>query len=479
VLVSAFVSQRIGIAAIFGAFIFGLIMPRYEGLTEAVRGRFEDFVVIVLLPLFFVVTGLKTQVGSLNRLSLWGFALLLFAVALTGKWLGAMLAARYGGFSWRDSSAIGALMNTRGLTELIVLNIGLDLGIVSPALFTMLVVMALVTTFMAGPALRLIDPKRELSEPPEEELREARVAEKEEPVAVPSRSILVAPQDTKNLESLLALAVPLAKSTPPRELILAEVVVPTRFVTGALYDERDVNEANARLVERRRQLEAEGVAARTAAFTSVSPGSDYVRLASQQEVDLVMLDGRRPLLGEGVPRGPVGEVLEKAPCDVGILVERQTLPELDAEHPIYVPFGGAEHDWAALELAAWIASVRDAPLRMLGAATAPGEDASPILADASLVVQQLAGIPVEPRVVDLSNGGMIQATAGAGLLVVGLSERWREEGLGEVRSTIAKRAEVPILFVRRGTRPGALTPREADAKVFSWSRAAGSAPVAR
>ena len=199
VLLSAFVSQRIGIAAIFGAFLMGLIMPRYADLTGDVRRRFEDFVVLVLLPLFFVVTGLKTDIGSLNRPVLWLLTLALIGVAIAGKWFGAMFSAKYGGFSWRDSSAIGALMNTRGLTELIVLNIGLDLGVISTTLFTMLVVMALVTTFMAGPALRLIDPRRELSAPPEEELREAlRTTEKELQMPVPERSILVGQQDPKN-----------------------------------------------------------------------------------------------------------------------------------------------------------------------------------------------------------------------------------------------------------------------------------------
>ena len=174
VLLSAFVAQQIGIAAIFGAFVMGLIMPRRAGLTADVSARFENFVVLVLLPLFFVVTGLRTEVNALNRPVLWAITLLLIAVAIVGKFVGAMLAARYGGFSLRDSAAIGALMNTRGLTELIVLNIGLDLGVISTQLFTMLVVMALVTTFMAGPILRLIDPRHELSEPVEEELRKAR-----------------------------------------------------------------------------------------------------------------------------------------------------------------------------------------------------------------------------------------------------------------------------------------------------------------
>src|SRR5207247_3536099 len=110
VLFSAYVAQQIGIAAIFGAFIMGLIMPRRAGLTADVSRRFENFVVLVLLPLFFVVTGLKTQVTALNRPSLWLLTLLLICVAVAGKFLGAMFAARYGGFSLRDSSALGALM---------------------------------------------------------------------------------------------------------------------------------------------------------------------------------------------------------------------------------------------------------------------------------------------------------------------------------------------------------------------------------
>jgi Kef-type K+ transport system membrane component KefB len=479
VLLSAYVSQQIGIAAIFGAFLTGLVMPRYAGLTEDVRGRFEDFVVAVLLPLFFVVTGLRTDVGQLNRPVLWLLCLLLIGVAIAGKWLGAMLAARYSGFSVRDSAAIGALMNTRGLTELIVLNIGLSLGMISPALFTMLVVMALVTTFMAGPTLRLIDPRRELSEPPEEELRRAvRVSEEQLTIPVPLRSILVAPQDERNFEALLSLALPIAKSTPPRELILVEVVVPDRYVTGVLYDQRDTQEVSERLDGRRSELIEQGVATRAVAFTSVLPGRDYVRMASEEEVDLIMLDGRRPLLGGGIPRGPVGEVLEKAPCDVAVLVEREGVPEVDAGHPIYVPFGGAEHDWAAVELAAWIASVRKAPLRLLGAAAGPdGGETSRRLAQVSLVVQQLAEIQAEPLLVDLSDGGVIRATADAALLVIGLSERWRTEGLGDVRSAIAGRASAPILFVRRGTRPGALTSGATGVTRFSWSRVAGSVPV--
>ena len=187
----------------------------------------------------------------------------------------------------------------------------------------------------------------------------------------------------------------------------------------------------------------------------------------------MLLDGRRPLLGDGVPRGAVGEVLDDAPCDVAVLVERAGgCRRSTPQHPVVVPFGGGEHDWAALELAAWIATAHDAPLKLLGASGA--RTAAATRAACSLRLARRAAARrrrAEPVLVDLANDGLLRATEGAGLLVVGLSERWRDEGLGPVRSAIAKAAPAPILFVRRGTRPGALAPRTGDLQKFAWSRA--------
>jgi len=337
--------------------------------------------------------------------------------------------------------------------------------------------MALVTTFMAGPALRLLDPKEELAEAPEEEFRRARLAGPMPETIVPQRSIIVAPQDDKSVDALLALAEPLGRSQPPRELILVRLVPPSGLATGLAPDDREIARATAELNRRRELLSEHGVQSRAVAFTSPDVGSDLVRLCNEQDVDLVILNGRRPLIGEGVPRGEVGTVLQKAPCDVAVLVEREGIPTIDADHPVFVPFGGADHDWAALELAAWIASVREAPLKLLGAShdgasgNGGGEsrDASRLIANASLVVQQLAGIPAEPVLVG-SGPELVEAARGAGVLVVGLSDRWREEGLGLVRSEIAKQALAPTLFVRRGRRPGALAPRD-DQTRFKWSSA--------
>ncbi|MBK7307902.1 MAG: cation:proton antiporter [Chitinophagaceae bacterium] len=156
-IVSAYVTSVIGIHALFGAFMAGVIMPSSFNFRKIVIDKIEDVSIILLLPLFFVITGLRTQIGLINEGHLWitfGWILL---VAVAGKFGGSALAARMVGQSWKDSLSIGVLMNTRGLMQLIVLNIGYDLGILSPEIFAMMVLMALVTTFMTGPALDLIN----------------------------------------------------------------------------------------------------------------------------------------------------------------------------------------------------------------------------------------------------------------------------------------------------------------------------------
>ncbi|MCZ0987168.1 cation:proton antiporter [Streptomyces diastatochromogenes] len=151
---SAFVTDRIGIHALFGAFLFGVVTPRGSRAVELSAARLRAFTVPVLLPLFFVSTGLKTDVALLTGDSTqWLWAAAVLAVAGLGKWGGSTAAARLAGETWRDAMSIGALMNCRGLTELVALNLGLQLGVIGPALFTILVLMALLTTAITSPAL--------------------------------------------------------------------------------------------------------------------------------------------------------------------------------------------------------------------------------------------------------------------------------------------------------------------------------------
>jgi Kef-type K+ transport system membrane component KefB len=156
-LLAALCTEIIGIHALFGAFLAGVVMPTAPSFRAHLRSRIEDLSLIVLLPLFFAFTGLRTQVGLLNAPGLWGVCALIIAVAVLGKYGGTLFAARATGHSWLDSHRLGFLMNTRGLMELVALNIGYDLGILSPEVFTMLVLMALVTTFMTGPGLTWVE----------------------------------------------------------------------------------------------------------------------------------------------------------------------------------------------------------------------------------------------------------------------------------------------------------------------------------
>jgi Kef-type K+ transport system membrane component KefB len=156
-LISSYLTEIIGIHALFGAFVAGVIMPDNMKFRKMFIEKIEDVSLVVLLPLFFVFTGLRTEIGLLNSPELWKVCGLIILVAVVGKFIGSALAAKFVGQNWRDSLTIGALMNTRGLMELVVLNIGYDLGVLTKEVFAMMVIMALATTFMTGPALNIID----------------------------------------------------------------------------------------------------------------------------------------------------------------------------------------------------------------------------------------------------------------------------------------------------------------------------------
>lgn len=156
-LLSSLATEVIGIHALFGAFMAGAIMPDDVRFKNIFIEKVEDFALILLLPLFFVFTGLRTEIGLLQDPGLWKIALVIIIVAVIGKFVGSAFAALFVGQNLKDSMIIGALMNTRGLMELVILNIGYDLGVLTPQIFSMMVLMALVTTFMTGPTLHLID----------------------------------------------------------------------------------------------------------------------------------------------------------------------------------------------------------------------------------------------------------------------------------------------------------------------------------
>lgn len=271
----------------------------------------------------------------------------------------------------------------------------------------------------------------------------------------PERAILVVAGEGS--DALVRLGVALARH-PPRELIVARLVdSPGELETAA-----------SSLQEKRAAVEREGVRCRVAAFTSGEQGRDVVLLASEQPADLVLCDAPEELLGTGTIPDELGVVLADAPCHVGLLVTRR--PGTDGG-PVVAPFTGAEHDWAAIEIGAWLARSLDRPLRLVGTAADPASgrrDASRLLARASLMIQRTIGIATEPRLVEPGERTLVEAADDAELLVVGLSPRWRDEGLGNVRLAAARSARPPTLLVRRGLRPSGLAPRESVTR-FTWT----------
>lgn len=273
---------------------------------------------------------------------------------------------------------------------------------------------------------------------------------------VAERSILVAITDEMRVDALLAVAEPLVRH-PPRVMILARLVP----------DAAELQSVTAWLEERRSALEARGVVARGASFTSTAPGEELARLATELDVDLLLTDAPDELLAEGAPDEQLQALLADAPCDVALLVPRDATPE----GPVLVPFGGAEHDWAAVELGAWFARADQARLRLAGAAAVPEHgrrDASRLLSHGALAVQRVLGVSAEPLLTPAGEEGMLDASRDAGLLVVGLSPRWHREGLGPARLRLAREATPPTLLMRRGLRPGGLAPPPALTR-FTWS----------
>jgi Kef-type K+ transport system membrane component KefB len=157
-LASAWVTEWLGIHALFGAFLAGAVMPKGEELVREMIRKLEDFTVVFLLPLFFAFTGLRTAIGLVHGTEMWLYCAGMVGIAVLGKFGGSALAAKLTGMPGREAVALGILMNTRGLMELVILNIGLDIGVISQTVFAMMVLMALVTTFMTTPLLQLVYP---------------------------------------------------------------------------------------------------------------------------------------------------------------------------------------------------------------------------------------------------------------------------------------------------------------------------------
>jgi len=273
------------------------------------------------------------------------------------------------------------------------------------------------------------------------------------PQTEPLRAVLILSSTTDRLRPLLTVAEPLAR-LPGRELIVARL----------LPDDRALDEATAELSACRATLD---VAARTAAFTTLDPSRDTVRLATMHDVELVLLDASTDLEAAALPAS-LSTTLERSPADVGLLAGAPV--EWGRGAGVYLPFGGGEHDWAALELGARLALATSNRLRLIGTKAAAHHgrrDASRLLADASLAVQRVVGIDAAPLLAHPDEEGLMRAVADATIVVTGISPRWRVEGIGAARRALV-RQRGPVLILHAGRRPGVLSP-DGNRTRFSWS----------
>jgi len=379
-LLSSWTTELIGIHALFGAFLFGAILPKDGGFARALVEKLEGLVVIVLVPLFFAFSGLRTEIGLLYSGYHWGICGLIVAVATLGKAGGGALAARLSGLSWRESGALGVLMNTRGLMGVIVLNIGLDLGVISTTLFSMMVIMALVTTIIATPLLEWIYPARDMARDLVESLETLG-----RPAPNNKNRVLVCVSRADSAAGLIHLAHALVRGQEHAPIDVLHVMAATDPPSLHVTDGGDdgVPDALRAAIATADQL---GIEIKPLSFVSPDPAQDICRIASVRETGLVLLASPAPDADQPLIDDLIGAVLSDSASTIAVLVDRGfTQP-----HNIVVPRHGSANDRAALSLARRLAGSPDVTV-----IDVPGWSA---------IAESTANGPVEPQLVVLGVG---------------------------------------------------------------------------
>jgi Kef-type K+ transport system membrane component KefB/nucleotide-binding universal stress UspA family protein len=429
VLASAWTTEWLGIHALFGAFALGAVMPKDAGLVHDLMEKLEDLTVVLLLPIFFAFTGLRTSIGLVQGAEMWSYFGFVLLIACAGKFGGSAIAARLTGLGWREAGAVGILMNTRGLMELVILGIGLDLGAISPALFAIMVMMALATTAMTTPILELIYPARRFEED--------RLAVEDTsgaytvliPISLPSAG-----------PGLLEAALRLAPRGRPLQIYAAHLQRSSdlSYTRSRLPgDEGALQPLLARAAER-------GVEVRPLSFTSTNIARDIRDLARVKRADLVVMGWHKPILRQGVLSGTVLSVMEECTAEVAVFVERNAPPW----HKILVPFRDMTTDRAALGVAARLASE-------------PGIDATilHVVADRDArVANSETAFPdgVRLEVVDSNDpveAAVREAREGYDLIVVGVAREWGTAPafpfiFGQRHEALARNSTASLLIVR-------------------------------
>lgn len=350
VVTSAVLTEVMGIHFIFGGFLVGAVMPKNAGLVRELAEKTEDFVLTFLLPVFFAYSGLRTDIGLLNQPFLWLLCAAVVLVAIGGKYIGTYIAARVGGIENREASALGWLMNTRGLTELIVLNIGLSLGVISPLLFTMLVIMALITTFMTSPLLEWTYPK-ELIKQDLEEPYEAEPALKSSIIS--TYRILVPVSNPSTQKGLMQLAVAIAGNRLQKGIVhpLSLVEIEEDYAFGSTPTEADrlIQQRQSRLEELIQSLEPPEVRQTVQPIVRITNNVARMTadIATLDRANLILMGWHRPAFSTNRLGGRVGQILSTAKVDVAVFIDRGR----ERLETLLVPYSANIHDELGLEIA--------------------------------------------------------------------------------------------------------------------------------
>ena len=473
VVASALITEWIGIHLIFGAFLLGAAMPKNAGLTRELAEKTEDFVLIFLLPIFFAYSGLRTQIGLLNSPELWLLCAAVLGVAIIGKYVGTYAAARVCGISNREASALGWMMNTRGLTELIVLNIGLSLGVISPILFTMLVIMALVTTFMTSPLLEWTYPKRlirlDISEfsSDDSELEDSKSAgdiKETNKELLPTYRILVPVANPSTQKGLLQLAVSLAQpaagmggsdlqSAAVHPLSLIELSEDYAFESTPAEADRIIQERHLKLGELIESLQPPE--ARQLVHPIIRVTNDVARetaqIAELDRADLILVGWHRPTFSSNRLGGRVGQILSTAKVDVAIFVDRGR----ERLNNLLVPYAANIHDDLGLELALrLLVNSQERRLTVLRVAV-NGEAENELSYEFRRVIEQLpvsVRSRIETPIVEAAEPiqAVVAASANADLTIAGTSREWgiERQTLGQYTDELVVQCHSLLLIAR-------------------------------
>ena len=444
ILTSAYATEAIGIHALFGAFLIGAIMPKGTQFIRHLTEKLEDYTVVFLLPIFFAFTGLRTQLGLLGNSAMLIDTLLIIFVACLGKFGGSFIAARALGKDWREASAIGILMNTRGLMELVILNVGRDLAVISDKVFAMMVIMALVTTAMTTPLLNWIYPRRLM------------MAERERKgITQGSFSVLIPVALPKSGGPLVQLADTLIGSNAEGmgKLVALHLRRPAdhpTFHSGLNEASESFDESLAPLLA---QARARSMPVESLSFISRDVAADINNVAKAQGINLVLMGFHKPILGRTILGGTVHRVLTGCETDVAIFVNRG----FRQARKILVPYLGSEHDLLAMSLAARMARHTEAQVTVLHV-VAPLRSNEGRSIDAKGNVDRVFQepghqAPVTFRVVEDPSpvGVVLHQAQQFDLVIIGVAEEWGLEShlFGWRAERIARDCPSSLLIVRK------------------------------